>query len=50
MALALYWAVSTGMWDAAHNPTPGEKKPPTVSPESSREEGSRGLPEASAAS
>lgn len=27
MALALYWAVSTGMWDAAHNPTPAEKKP-----------------------
>lgn len=28
MALALYWAVSTGMWDAEHNPTPAEKKPP----------------------
>jgi hypothetical protein len=27
MALALYWAVSTGMWDAEHNPTPAEKKP-----------------------
>ena len=26
MALALYWAVSTGMWDAEHNPTPAEKK------------------------
>lgn len=25
MALALYWAVSTGMWDAANNPTPAEK-------------------------
>jgi hypothetical protein len=28
MALALYWAVSTGMWDAAENPSPAEKKPP----------------------
>lgn len=27
MALALHWAVSTGMWDAEHNPTPAEKKP-----------------------
>jgi hypothetical protein len=27
MALALYWAVSTGMWDAEHNPTAAEKKP-----------------------
>ena len=27
MALALYWAVSTGMEDAAQNPTPAEKKP-----------------------
>jgi len=26
MSLALYWAVSTGMWDAAENPTPHEKK------------------------
>jgi DDE family transposase len=26
MALALYWAVSTGLWDAAHHPTPSEKK------------------------
>jgi hypothetical protein len=25
MALALYWAVSTGMWDYANNPTPAEK-------------------------
>ncbi|CAA7615361.1 exported hypothetical protein [Magnetospirillum sp. SS-4] len=50
MALALYWAVSTGMWDAAHNPTPSEKKPQTVSPGNSPEEGSLGLPEASAES
>jgi hypothetical protein len=26
MALALYWAVSTGCWDEAHHPTPDEKK------------------------
>jgi len=26
MSLALYWAVSTGMWNAAENPTPNEKK------------------------
>lgn len=26
MALALLWAVSTGMWDAANNATPDEKK------------------------
>jgi hypothetical protein len=26
MALALYWAVSTGLWDAVHYPTPSEKK------------------------
>lgn len=26
MALALYWAVSTGQWDAVHHPNPVEKK------------------------
>ena len=26
MSLALYWAVSTGMWDQANNPIPAEKK------------------------
>lgn len=26
MALALYWAVSTGRWDAVHYATPSEKK------------------------
>src|SRR3954452_23082543 len=26
MALALFWAVSTGMWDTAHGATPDEKK------------------------
>jgi hypothetical protein len=25
MALALFWAVSTGMWDAVHGATPDEK-------------------------
>lgn len=33
MALALYWAVSTGLWDAIHHPTPGEKKATTDNPE-----------------
>jgi hypothetical protein len=27
MAIALYWAVSTGMWDAVNRPTTTEKKP-----------------------
>jgi len=27
LALALYWAVSTGLWDAIENRTPVEKKP-----------------------
>jgi hypothetical protein len=26
MALALFWAVSTGMWDGVHHATPDEKK------------------------
>ena len=29
MALALYWAVSTGMWETALRPLPAEKKPRT---------------------
>jgi hypothetical protein len=32
MALALFWAVSTGMWDAVHGATPDEKKPRTGNP------------------
>ena len=32
MALALYWAVSTGMWDHANNPVPAEKKRPDRQP------------------
>jgi hypothetical protein len=35
MALALFWAVSTGMWDAVHGATPDEKKPRTDSPATS---------------
>jgi len=27
LALALYWAVSTGLWDAIENRVPAEKKP-----------------------
>ena len=30
MSLALYWAVSTGLWDAVHHPTPAEKKAQTI--------------------
>ena len=45
MSLALYWAVSTGMWDATENPTPSEKKDRSVSPESSPGASSPGLPE-----
>ena len=30
MALALYWAVSTGMWDAAENPSLAEKTPESL--------------------
>jgi Transposase DDE domain len=44
MALALYWAVSTGMWDAAENPVPGEKKHPLVSPARSPGANSPGSP------
>src|SRR3982750_1850788 len=32
MALALFWAVSTGMWDAVHRATPDEKKSQRASP------------------
>ena len=35
MALALFWAVSTGMWDAIHHATPDEKKPRPIDPEMS---------------
>jgi hypothetical protein len=50
MALALYWAVSVGMWDAATNPTPDEKKAQTVSQKSSPDVSSHGSPGESAAS
>jgi hypothetical protein len=42
MSLALYWAVSTGMWDQVNNPTPAEKNDPTISLPSSPAEGSPG--------
>jgi hypothetical protein len=42
MSLALYWAVSTGMGDHAHNPIPAEKNDRTVSPQSSHGESSPG--------
>ena len=35
MALALFWAVSTGMWDVAHRATPDEKNFPNASPATS---------------
>jgi hypothetical protein len=35
MALALLWAVSTGMWDSVHNATPAEKKRRTGAPATS---------------
>ena len=47
MSLALYWAVSTGMWDEANNPTASEKKDQIVSPKNSPEESSPGSQEAS---
>src|ERR1700739_3185003 len=49
MSLALYWAVSTGMWDQVNNPIPAEKNDPTVTLPSSHEEGSHGLHGASGA-
>jgi hypothetical protein len=42
MALALYWAVSTGMWDASENPAPAEKNCSTVNPGKSPEASSPG--------
>ena len=49
MSLALYWAVSTGMWDQANNPIPAEKNGRTVNLRSSRAEDSPGSRAASAA-
>jgi hypothetical protein len=36
LSLALYWAVSTGMWDAMENKTPAEKKTRRRNPKTSR--------------
>lgn len=47
MALALYWAVSTGMWDAVDNPTPAEKNSPRNARETTPEPSPRSSPEAS---
>jgi hypothetical protein len=33
MALALFWAVSTGIWDTVHHATPDEKEPRPIDPE-----------------
>ena len=49
MSLALYWAVSTGIWDHVNNPTPAQKKTGNVSPQSSHEDSSLGSRAASAA-
>ncbi len=49
MALALYWAVSTGMWDQANNPAPAEKNTRTANRPSSPAEDCPGSPVASGA-
>src|ERR671910_1732412 len=49
MALALYWAVSTGMWDQANNPAPAEKNTRTADRPSSPAEDFPGSPVASGA-
>jgi hypothetical protein len=49
MALALYWAVSTGMEDQANNPTPAEKNHRPGNRQSSPAESSPGSPAASGA-
>ena len=49
MALALYWAVSTGMADQANNPIPAEKNGRTGSLQNSQEEDSPGSRVASVA-
>jgi DDE family transposase len=49
MALALYWAVSTGMWDQANNPAPAEKNTRTASRPSSPVEDCPGSPVVSGA-
>ncbi len=50
MALALFWAVSTGMWDAAQRLTPTEKKPRTGGPKTTPAASPRSSRAASAAS
>ncbi|TIN12594.1 hypothetical protein [Mesorhizobium sp.] len=48
MALAIYWAVSAGIADAAENPVPAEKNSPDTSPQSCSAQGSPGSHEACA--
>jgi len=50
MSLALYFAVSTGLWDAAVNPVADEKKVPAVSQKTSTAADCPGSPAACAAS
>ena len=54
MAIALYWAVSTGMWDAVNKPTTLEKKAPTsdaeITPEPSHHTSNEASGESSYAS
>jgi len=45
LSLALYWAVSTGMWDAVENPRPAEKKPLEQDAGTSREASTHGSSE-----
>ncbi len=49
VALAVHWAVSTGMWDARHNALTAEKKTRTANPPGSAAPDCPGSPEASAA-
>jgi Transposase DDE domain len=50
MALALYSAVSTGLWDAVNHPTPSEKKASPISPRKWRAAEPPGSPAGSVAS
>lgn len=49
VAIAVYWAVSTGMWDAHNNALAAEKKPQLNSPPEFAARACPGLPEASVA-
>lgn len=49
VAIAVHWAVSTGMWDAQNHPLAAEKKSPTNSPPGCAAPDYPGSPEVSAA-